>query len=60
VEWLRAQDRSPDSMSGFQPIDQAGAGSGQMQEIRLQSRVESVARQLRQVGRQAQTVQIIP
>jgi hypothetical protein len=47
-------------MSGFQPIDQAGAGLGQLQEIRLQSRAERVASQLRQVGCQAQTVQIIP
>ena len=44
----------------LQPIDQARTGPGQLQEIRLQSRAESVARQLRQVGRQAQTVQIIP
>ena len=43
----------------LQAIDQAGAGPGQLQEIRLQRRIESVARQLRQVGRQAQTVQII-
>jgi len=37
VEWLRAEDRQLDSMSGFQPIDQAGAGTGQLQDIRLQS-----------------------
>jgi len=60
AEWLHAQDRPLDSMPGFQPIDQAGADLGQLQEIRLQSGAESVARQLRKVGRQAQTVQIVP
>ena len=47
-------------MSGLQAIDQTGAGLGEPQDICLQSDAGNGARQLRQVGRQAQTVQIIP
>jgi hypothetical protein len=42
------------------PVDHAGARPGDLQDLRLQSGARNVARQSRQVGRQAQTVQIIP
>lgn len=44
----------------LRPIDHAGARSGDLQDMRLQSGARNVARQSRQVGRQAQTVQVIP
>ena len=50
----------PESMPGLQAINQTGAGPGQMQDICPQSGARNGAGQLRQVGRQAQTVQIIP
>ena len=43
----------------LQPIDQAGARPGYLQDMRLQSPAWNVARQSRQVRRQAQTVQVI-
>jgi hypothetical protein len=58
--WQRAKHRPPQSMPGLQAIDQAGAGVGQIQDIGLQSDARNDARQLRQVGCQAQAVQIIP
>jgi hypothetical protein len=56
---LRESQR-PCSMPGLQPIDQAGARPRHLQEKCPLSAARYVARQLRQVGRQAQTVQIIP
>jgi hypothetical protein len=56
---LRGSQR-PCSMPGLQPIDQTGARPGHLKEKHPQSVARYVARQLRQVGRQAQTVQIIP
>ena len=44
----------------LRPIDHAGARPGDLQDMRLQSGARNVARQSRQVGRQAQTVQVIP
>jgi hypothetical protein len=43
----------------LQPIDQAGAGPGYPQDMGLQGGARNVARQSRQVRRQAQTVQVI-
>ncbi len=43
----------------LQPIDQAGTCPGYLQDMCLQSRAWNVARQSRQVRRQAQTVQVI-
>jgi hypothetical protein len=44
----------------FRPFGEAGATPRQSQDMRLQSGARDVARQSRQIGRQAQTVQIIP
>jgi hypothetical protein len=53
----RGSSRGP--IERLQPIDQAGAGPGYLQDMRLQGGARNVACQSRQVGCEAQTVQII-
>jgi len=50
---------SPGLIERLHLIDQAGARPGYLQDMRLQSGTLNVACQLRQVGREAQTVQVI-
>jgi hypothetical protein len=50
---------SRDLIERLQPIDQAGARPGYLKDMRPQSGARNVACQSRQVGCQAQTVQVI-